>query len=80
MCICMPNVPGAMPSWTGYTNEIDLPIEAAKLQGAEIVFVDDVIGLARPEWNPWKRLRYALRLRSRLRILRGEDEADVLRA
>lgn len=78
MCLCIPNVPGAMPTWTGYKTEVDMPIQAAQLQGAEIVFVDDVIGLARPERNPWRKLRYTLRLRSRLRILRGEDERDVL--
>src|SRR5581483_10276861 len=79
MCIALPNVPGKMPRWTGYQTEVSIPVSAAELQGAEIVFVDDVIGLARPfEVGTLRRLRYRLRLRTRMRILRGAEEADVL--
>jgi len=81
MCIALPNVPGRMPRWTGYQTEVDIPLEAAKLQGAEIVFVDDVIGLARPfEVGIGRKLRYRLRLRTRLRILLGAKKEDVLHA
>jgi Glycosyl transferase family 2 len=81
MCIALPNVPGKMPRWTGYTTEVDIPVEAAKLQDAEIVFVDDVIGLARPfEVGLARRLRYRLRLGTRLRVLLGAKEEDVLHA
>ena len=81
MCIALPNVPGRMPHWTGYQTEVNIPLEAAERQGAEIVFVDEVIGLARPyEVTLLQRLRYKVRLRTRLRILLGADEADVLKA
>lgn len=81
MGFCIPNVPGRMPTWTGYETEADIVREASATQGVPLVFVDSVIGLARPfEATPWKRMRYALRIRTRLRILRGADEADALRA
>ena len=41
---------------------------------AEIVWVDEVVGLARPERNPVKRLPYRLRLRTRLGELRERQQ------
>lgn len=67
MCLCIPNVAGKLPRWEGTWTEALIPEQAAELQGAEIVFVDRIIGLARPESNPWRRLRYRLRARERLR-------------
>lgn len=81
MCFVIPNVRGGLPTWTGYRREADVIREAAERQHAETVFVDDVIGLARPLRHPsWRKLRFQLRLRTRLRILRGADEGDALRA
>lgn len=69
MCMVLPNKPGQLASWTDPANEYEwmMLVETARLQNAEIVFVDDVIGFARPETNPVKRLRYKARLRTRVR-------------
>jgi glycosyltransferase involved in cell wall biosynthesis len=50
--------------------------ESARLQNAEIVFVDEVVGLARPEKNPLRRLRYRLALGTRLRRALGRPLDD----
>ena len=81
MCIVLPNVPGKMPTWTGCESEMFIARDAAELQGTDYVFVDDVIGLARPHELTFRlRIQYALRLRSRLRQLRGARYDDAVRS
>jgi glycosyltransferase involved in cell wall biosynthesis len=75
MSFCIPNVPGKVGHWIPVTpdwSDIYVIQEAAREQGAEPIFCDAVIGLARPERNVFRRVRYALRLRTRLRRLLGE--------
>jgi glycosyltransferase involved in cell wall biosynthesis len=43
--------------------------DTAELQRAPVIFCDVVVGHARPEENPFRRLRYRLELRTRLRRL-----------
>lgn len=55
--------------WT----EVHYVTDTAELQGAEVIFCDVIVGHARPEENPLRRLRYRLRLRTRLRGLVGRE-------
>ncbi len=50
--------------------------DSATLQNAEVVFVDEIVGLARPEKNPLRRLRYRLALGTRLRRALGRPVDD----
>jgi len=43
--------------------------ETAELQGARVIFCDVIVGYARPERNPLRRLRYRLKIRTRVREL-----------
>lgn len=77
MSFCIPNVPGKVghwfplpPDWT----DIRIIEEAAREQGAEPIFCDAIVGVGRPARSPWRRMRYAVRLRTRLRHLLGETE------
>ena len=75
MSFCIPNVPGKVGHWIpvpGNWSDIFVIQEAARQQGTEPIFCDAVIGHARPEKNVLRRIRYAIRLRTRLRRLRGE--------
>jgi len=77
MCIVMPNVSGKMPTWTGYVYEADIARDAAARQDADIEFVDEVIGLARPfEASRLRRLRYRLNLRTRARSLLSASQVS----
>ncbi|MGH7269562.1 MAG: glycosyltransferase family 2 protein [Polyangiaceae bacterium] len=68
MLLCLPN--RGLGGWSGLDQ--DFLVETARTQDAEILWVDDVVGLARPERNPLRRLRYRLRLGTRLRaFVRG---------
>jgi hypothetical protein len=75
MSFCIPNVPGKVGHWIPVTpgwSDIYVVQEAAREQGAEPIFCDAVVGFARPEKNVLRRIRYALRLRTRVRYLLGE--------
>lgn len=50
--------------------------DSARLQDAEVVFVDEIVGLARPEKNLLRRLRHTLALRTRVRRLLGRSVDD----
>lgn len=66
MLLCLPN--RGLGGWSGLDQ--DFLVDTARVQDAEILWVDEVVGLARPERHPVRRLRYWLRLRTRLRALR----------
>lgn len=67
MCLCVPNVPGKLPVWDETPFESNIVEQTVDLQGIGYEFVDQVVGLTRPHMaTPWRRFRFALRIRSRL--------------
>lgn len=70
MCLCIPNVPGKLPVWDETPFESNIVEQAVELQGCPYEFVDEIVGLVRPHTRtPWRRFRFWLRPRSRLRAL-----------
>lgn len=76
-CMCVPNIPGKLARWVPgeplgepWTDTM-FAQQTAELLGAEPVWCDVAVGLARPERNPWRRFRYWLSPRHRARRLLG---------